>query len=94
MSYVKDAVILVSTILVLLIIITVFGGCISCSNGRYSEGLTTDVSSSSATTMMPAAAAAISPQAAVPASEPAQATTTVQGYDSSGTEFAAFRSAT
>lgn len=94
MSYVKDAVILVSTILVLLIIITVFGGCISCSNGQYSEGLTTDVGNT-APLLPTVAPQAPAPAAAVAAtSEPAQAISTVQGYDSAGTEFAAFRSAT
>jgi hypothetical protein len=98
---VKDALIIVAIILGLLIIISIFGGCVSCSNNPFNEEGMTNVHPSA-----PFADSPELPMVAVPkaspmsASPPTQASTTIvsppdgtiAGFDSAGESYAAFRS--
>lgn len=94
----NDAMIIVAVILVLIIIITMFGGCISCGNNGYShEGMSNSTNSTtplmdsrmSLTTPTPVAAPSIpAPPAIAPATVDGGA---LQGYDNASGEYASFR---
>lgn len=98
----QDSLIIVAVVLVLVIIITMFGGCISCGNNGYSHEGMVQASTTSSSPLMDnrTSVAAPVPIVTMPPSDNAppsmSSSGTVvggapQGYDTSGDEYASFR---
>ena len=92
----RDALIIVAVILVLITFIVMFGGCVSCSNGRYdNEGMnsvTTPSGTDPSTMASPLIPTPPKPMVVAPTSSPAvNPTGGIVGYDTSGADYATFR---
>ena len=92
----RDALIIVAIILVVITIIVMFGGCVSCSNGRYdnegmnSAGTPAYMDSTSASTPAIPKAVPVASVSSSPAASPAGGMS-ITGYDTSGSDYATFR---